>query len=80
MHYRWVSLPITEITLLFHLRIKHILHLRICVFFDSPQESGGLVSMFRGLGLGTVSQPPLKQEVPPLGMWKTNLKKMRSYV
>ncbi|XP_070231025.1 piwi-like protein 2 [Bos mutus] len=31
------------------------------------KESVGLVSMFRGLGLETASQTPLKREVPPLG-------------
>ncbi|XP_062943159.1 piwi-like protein 2 isoform X2 [Cynocephalus volans] len=31
------------------------------------RESVGLVSMFRGLGLETVSQTPLTREVPPLG-------------
>lgn len=34
----------------------------------------GLVSMFRGLGLETVSRTPPKWEMPSLGMWKTNLK------
>nr|XP_035931051.1 piwi-like protein 2 isoform X2 [Halichoerus grypus] len=33
----------------------------------AQRESVGLVSMFRGLGLETVSQTPLKREVPPLG-------------
>ncbi|XP_027456562.1 piwi-like protein 2 isoform X3 [Zalophus californianus] len=33
----------------------------------AQRESVGLVSMFRGLGLETVSQIPLKREVPPLG-------------
>uniref|UniRef100_A0A8C6DI49 Piwi-like protein 2 n=1 Tax=Moschus moschiferus TaxID=68415 RepID=A0A8C6DI49_MOSMO len=31
------------------------------------KESVGLVSMFRGLGLETASQTPLKREMPPLG-------------
>lgn len=31
--------------------------------------------MFRGLGLETVSRTPVEQEMPPLGMWKTNLRK-----
>ena len=51
------------------------LYLRITLFFDFLQESVGLVSLFRGLGLETASQTPLKREVPPLGMWKTNLRK-----
>ncbi|XP_058406544.1 piwi-like protein 2 isoform X2 [Diceros bicornis minor] len=33
----------------------------------AQRESVGLVSMFRGLGLETVSQTPLKREMPPLG-------------
>lgn len=32
------------------------------------------MSMFRGMGLETMSRTPLKQEVPPLGKWKTNLR------
>ncbi|XP_032491291.1 piwi-like protein 2 isoform X1 [Phocoena sinus] len=31
------------------------------------KESRGLVSMFRGLGLETVSRTPVEQEMPPLG-------------
>uniref|UniRef100_A0A8C4MJH0 Piwi-like protein 2 n=1 Tax=Equus asinus TaxID=9793 RepID=A0A8C4MJH0_EQUAS len=33
----------------------------------AQRESVGLVSMFRGLGLETVSQTPLKRGMPPLG-------------
>ncbi|XP_023371345.1 piwi-like protein 2 isoform X2 [Otolemur garnettii] len=33
----------------------------------AQRESVGLVSMFRGLGLETVSRTPLKHEIPPLG-------------
>ncbi|XP_039099724.1 piwi-like protein 2 isoform X2 [Hyaena hyaena] len=33
----------------------------------AQRECVGLVSMFRGLGLETVSQTPLKREMPPLG-------------
>uniref|UniRef100_A0A8C7BWJ0 Piwi like RNA-mediated silencing 2 n=1 Tax=Neovison vison TaxID=452646 RepID=A0A8C7BWJ0_NEOVI len=33
----------------------------------AQRESVGLVSMFRGLGLETVSQTPLKREIPSLG-------------
>ncbi|XP_010994382.1 piwi-like protein 2 [Camelus dromedarius] len=33
----------------------------------AQRESVGLVSMFRGLGLETVSQAPPKREMPPLG-------------
>uniref|UniRef100_A0A8D2AY47 Piwi-like protein 2 n=1 Tax=Sciurus vulgaris TaxID=55149 RepID=A0A8D2AY47_SCIVU len=34
---------------------------------SAQRESVGLVSMFRGMGLETVSRTPLKREVPPLG-------------
>ncbi|XP_058436414.1 piwi-like protein 2 isoform X2 [Marmota monax] len=34
---------------------------------SAQKESVGLVSMFRGMGLETMSRTPLKQEVPPLG-------------
>ncbi|XP_048657419.1 piwi-like protein 2 isoform X2 [Marmota marmota marmota] len=34
---------------------------------SAQRESVGLVSMFRGMGLETMSRTPLKQEVPPLG-------------
>ncbi|XP_077008856.1 piwi-like protein 2 isoform X3 [Tamandua tetradactyla] len=34
---------------------------------QARRDSVGLVSMFRGLGLETVSQAPLKRKMPPLG-------------